>query len=72
MVVLSYPKHITIAVKFDKPVGTPIVYNGKKYSVCEPTPQKKDLNVGQQLPELKNAAYEIVYAYTPKENASHK
>lgn len=72
MVVLSYPKHLTIAVKFDKPVGTPIVYNGKRYSVCEPTPQKKDLNVGQQLPELKHIAYEIVYAYTPKENASRE
>ena len=67
MVVLSYPKHITIAVKFDKPVGTPIVYNGNKYSVCEPTPQKVDLDLGQQLPELRHTAYEVVYAYTPKE-----
>ena len=66
MVVLSYPKHVTIAVKFDKPVGTSIVYNGKKYSVCEPTPQKIDLNLGQQIPGLKHAAYEVVYAYTPK------
>ncbi|MEP7375484.1 MAG: hypothetical protein ABI675_18950 [Chitinophagaceae bacterium] len=66
MVVLSYPKHITIAVKFDKPVGTPIVYNGRKYSVCEPTPQKIDLDMGQQIPGLKHEAYEVVYAYTPK------
>lgn len=67
MVVLSYPKHVTIAVHFDRPVGTPIIYNGKKYSVCEATPQKTDLNLGQQIPELKHAAYEVVYAYTPKD-----
>jgi hypothetical protein len=66
MVVLSYPKHITIAVKFDKPVGTAIVYKGGKYSVCEPTPQKIDLNLGQQIPALKHETYEVVYAYTPK------
>ena len=41
MIVLAYPKHITIAVQFDKPVGKPIVYNGQRYYVCEPTPQKK-------------------------------
>ena len=27
MIVLAYPEHVTIAVKFDKPVGTPIIYN---------------------------------------------
>ncbi|MGC4037612.1 MAG: hypothetical protein QM764_16750 [Chitinophagaceae bacterium] len=67
MIVLSYPKHITIAVKFDKPIGNTIEYNGNKYSVCEPTPQSIDLNVGQQLPELKHSAFEVVYAYNPKE-----
>jgi len=65
MIVLSYPKHVTIAVKFDKPVGTPIIYNGEQYSVCEPTPQKEDLLVGQLLPGLKKSAYEVVYAYKP-------
>ncbi len=65
MIVLSYPKHITIAVKFDKPVGHSIVYNGNKYSVCEPTPQKEDLRLGQSLPDLKKTSYEVVYAYLP-------
>jgi len=68
MIVLSYPNHITVAVKFDKPVGKPILYNGQQYSVCEPTPQKQDLNIGQAIPELKHVAYEVVYAYTPKSN----
>lgn len=65
MIVLSYPQHVTIAVKFDKPVGKPIIYNGEKYSVCEPTPQKKDLGLGQQIPSLSGSAYEVVYAYSP-------
>ncbi|MEI2740451.1 MAG: hypothetical protein V9F01_16890 [Chitinophagaceae bacterium] len=30
MIVLAYPEHVTIAVKFNKPVGTPIIYNGHK------------------------------------------
>ena len=55
MIVLAYPKHITIAVQFDKPVGKPIVYNGQRYYICEPTPQKEDLGIGQSLPELKKS-----------------
>jgi hypothetical protein len=66
MIVLSYPKHVTIAVQFNKPIGKPIVYNGNKYSICEPTPQKQDLLMGQLLPELKKAPYEVAYVYTPQ------
>ena len=65
MIVLAYPDHVTIAVKFNRPVGTPILYNGDKYSVCEPTPQKQDLAVGQLSRNLKKEPYEIVYAYSP-------
>lgn len=66
MIVLSYPKHVTIAVQFNKSYGKPIVYNGNKYSVCEPTPQKEDLMVGQMLPELRKVPYEVMYVYTPQ------
>jgi len=67
MIVLAYPKHITIAVQFDKPAGKPIVYNGQRYYICEPTPQKEDLGIGQSLPELKKINYEVVYAYHPSQ-----
>jgi len=66
MIVLSYPKHVTIAVQFNKPVGKPIIYNGNRYSICEPSPQKEDLMVGQILPELKKVPYEVTYVYTPQ------
>ena len=66
MIVLAYPKHVTIAVKFDKPVGKTILYNGDKYSVCEPSPQKQDLTIGELLPELRKSAYEVTYVYNPK------
>lgn len=65
MIVLSYPKHVTIAVKLDKPVGMPILYNGDQYTICEPTPQKQDVLIGQTLPALRKVPYEIVYAYAP-------
>ncbi len=68
MIVLTFPEHVTIAVKFDKPVGKPILYNGVEYSICEPTPQKQDLRLGQLLPKLAKASYEVVYAYNPVNN----
>lgn len=65
MIALLYPTHITMAVQFDKPVGQPIYYNGKVYSVCEPTPQRENLSIGQISSDLKNIPYQVVYAYTP-------
>lgn len=65
MIVLAYPEHVTAAVKFDKPVGKPIIYNGMPFTICEPTPQKKDLSIGQAPPSVKNAGYEVAYAYIP-------
>jgi hypothetical protein len=66
MIVLAYPEHVTIAVKFDKPIGTPIIYKGQKYSLCEPTPQKEDLPIGKMSRELSNKTFEVAYAYNPE------
>jgi hypothetical protein len=63
---MLYPTHITMAVQFDKPIGEPIVYKGKTYSFCEPTPQKENLKIGQITANLRNAAYKVVYCYEPR------
>ncbi|WP_223833561.1 hypothetical protein [Pedobacter riviphilus] len=65
MIALLYPKHLTIAVQFDKPIGEPVTYKGKKYSYCEPTPQAQNLKIGQLSSNFKNSKYEVVYAYEP-------
>jgi len=66
MIAMLYPTHITMAVQFDQPVGMPVVYNGKTYSVCEPTPQREDLGIGELASRLKHIPYQVVYAYEPK------
>lgn len=65
MIVLAYPKHVTVAVQFETPVGKPIIYNGNTYSVCEPTPQKKDLSIGELSKDLAKESYEVAYVYRP-------
>ena len=65
MIALLYPTHIGMAVQFDKPVGNTIIYKGKTYSYCEPTPQQKDLPIGQISAKLKKAPYQVVYQYNP-------
>ena len=67
MIVLSYEDHITVAVHFSKAAGKPVLYNGKNYYVCEPTPQKLDLKIGQIMPALRKSKYEVVYEYLPPE-----
>jgi hypothetical protein len=65
MVVLTFPDHVTVAVKLNIFNKNPIVYKGESYSICEPTPQKKELKMGSVMPNLAKQPYEIVYAYTP-------
>jgi hypothetical protein len=65
MIALLYPTHITMAVQFSKPIGKPIVYKGKAYSLCEPTPQAEDVKIGQMTAKLKNMPYHVVYDYEP-------
>lgn len=65
MIVLLYPKHVTIAVQFEKKAGKPIIYKDKRYYVCEPTPQLEDLSIGQVSGNLRNTPFEIAYEYNP-------
>lgn len=65
MLALVYPDHLTIAVHFDRAYGNTVEYNGRAYSICEPTPQKLNLQVGQLAPKYRNQAYQVVYAYQP-------
>jgi len=66
MIVLSYPGHINVAVKLQKPKGIPIIHNGKAYTICEPTPQRKILYLGQLQQKLKKQRFEIAYEYLPQ------
>jgi hypothetical protein len=65
MIAMEFPNHLTIAVKFDKPIGMPILHNGSIYSVCEPTPQTEDLPIGDLSGEYKKQKYEVAYVYNP-------
>lgn len=67
MIALLYPTHISMAVQFDKAQGKSIIYKDQKYSVCEPTPQNKDLRIGQIAADLEGINYEVVYQYNPSE-----
>lgn len=66
MLVLTYPDHVTVAVGFDKAYGKTIEYDGRQYSICEPSPQRYDLNVGQLLPELQKQNFKVAFAYQPR------
>ena len=65
MIAILYPTHITMAVKFNKPVGKSVIYNGSKYSICEPTAQVDDLKIGEVASKYKNTSYQVVYEYNP-------
>jgi len=65
MIVISYPEHITVAVKLDKAVRHQIIYKGESFTICEPTPQKKEFRIGEQANQLSRQPFEIEFAYYP-------
>lgn len=65
MIVLSYPGHVNVAVKLDKPKGKTILHNGSIYTICEPTPQKKVFYLGEMEKKLSKKQIEVVYEYIP-------
>jgi hypothetical protein len=65
MIVLSYPGHVNVAVKLDKPKGKSILHNGSIYTICEPTPQKKVFYLGEMEKKLSKKQFEVVYEYIP-------
>lgn len=67
MIALLYPTHITIAVELE-PTSDAITieYQGAHYTVCEPTPQKDDLKIGELPKHLLHQEYKIIYAYHPQ------
>ncbi|MCX8020581.1 MAG: hypothetical protein N2747_08835 [Chitinophagaceae bacterium] len=65
MLVITFPDHVTVAVRLNKPRGKTITYKGEKYTLCEPTPQRIDLSVGQWAPTLRKKDFEIAFSYQP-------
>jgi hypothetical protein len=63
MVTVLYPTHVVVAVRFTKPVGTPVIYNGDAYTICDPT--QPNVNVGQVADKFTHLQGKVVYAYQP-------
>ncbi len=68
MVVVLYPTHISVAVGLNKTYGKPILFDGRSYSVCEPTNTDNSLKIGEFLEHLEDSQYDIVLHYTPPAN----
>jgi hypothetical protein len=66
IIVLLYPTHVTTAVELAKPIGNPIEYKGRKFTFCEPTPQKDNLPIGKLMEEYYNKEYKIAFEYIPE------
>jgi hypothetical protein len=71
MIVLAYPKHVTLAINFGRKIGKEgINYKGGYYYVCEPSSQTLDLKIGEMLPELRKTPYQVVFEYKTEANTS--
>ncbi|MEY4660075.1 MAG: hypothetical protein RLZZ42_27 [Bacteroidota bacterium] len=64
MVVLSYPDHVNVGVALDGK-GFTVNHQNRSYTVCEPTPQKKNLPLGKLNATRKKQPFEIAYSYLP-------
>lgn len=65
MIVLAYPDHVTVAVRLNGSQPRGILHEGEWYLPCEPTPQSRELRVGEMLPSLKGQSYEVTHFHRP-------
>lgn len=65
MVVLTFPNHVSVAVDLKQNRGQVVRYEGREYTLCEPTPQRRDLKPGESLKGLHDGPFEVSYAYRP-------
>ena len=70
MIVLEYPDHITVAVKFEKPFGKTILFQNELYTICEPTPQNINLRIGQVSKKFKHENFQVAFSYQPPASSS--
>ena len=63
MAIISYPEHVNVAVQLPKNKGFTIDINNKKFTVCEPTPQKNKKGIGWVPKEIRKQPFEIAYVY---------
>jgi hypothetical protein len=66
MIVLSSPEHVTVAVKLDKPIKQYILHQGEAYTICETTPQKRELKIGEQVANINKQQFVVEFAYCPE------
>lgn len=65
MVVLTFPNHVSVAVDLKQNRGQVVRHEGREYTLCEPTPQRRDLKPGESLKGLHDGPFEVSYAYRP-------
>ena len=65
IIVISYPDHVNLGIGLDKPIGKGVEFNGKHYTICEPTPQKKKFRLGFMNQETFEKGFEIAFSYDP-------
>ena len=65
MIVLSYPDHVNVGVVLDGN-GFVVNHENRLYTVCEPTPQKKNRGLGKIDALRRKQPYEIAYSYMPE------
>lgn len=63
MAVLSYPEHVNVAVLLPKKKGKTVQIDDNHFTICEPTPQKKNRGIGWIPKEISNQPFEIAYVY---------
>lgn len=65
MIVITLPDHVTVAVKLNQVHKNAVKYRGDYFTICEPTPQKKELKMGETIANLTKTSYDVVYFYEP-------
>ena len=60
MIILAYDDHLTVAVACDEALGSPILYKGQSYYICDPTGPHNSIEIGSAPKGYETKSFSII------------
>lgn len=63
MAIIAFPDHLTVGVELPEAVGSAILYNNRKYTICDPTGPAGSSAIGFLPKNYENQSFKIIGTY---------
>lgn len=63
VIIVDYPDHLTVGVALQENIGKPLYYQGRKYTICDPTGPSNTYEIGIYPKGYEELPYRVALSY---------